>query len=449
MTSGHMDAKKVAKSVAAGGPDTQLGRYRRVDIEFSVVIATFNRGKHILPTIYSALQQTHPALEILVVGDGCTDETGEILEKEFGVRVNWFNLDRNFQTQSVANNLGILRARGTHIAYLGHDDVWSPRHLAALAEIIGKRNPDFAVSGTVCHGPEGTDTYRITGLFDYPVVAKSEFFPPSSIAHRRSITDRIGLWSKPNAVNRPVDCDFLLRAAAAGCSFVSTKRITVHKFTAAQRYLSYRFPSSTEQEQMLANFTQPGFEMQLLTHLLNRVTRGAQMIRIEYPDYEKFTLGTFISRTRAAKGLELGQPLVVDQTTDFIVSDGPGSFDWRAREDHPKFGPIRWSDRNPNPLYFLNVRISSRFSLRIHIISVAAPTVKNALRLKVNGTYTDFLIEQAADETYRIATGSIFDLPINEGLAIIFETHPPKKPLPPDPIRTKRLALGNITVVLQ
>ena len=92
------------------------------DAAFSVVIATFNRGRLILPTIESVLRQTRPAHEIIVVGDGCTDDTGEILAATFGDRVRWTNLERNLGSQAYANNEGIRLATGTHIAYLGHDD---------------------------------------------------------------------------------------------------------------------------------------------------------------------------------------------------------------------------------------------------------------------------------------------------------------------------------------
>lgn len=430
------------------GPDhAHFADAGSMHVTFSVVIATFNRGKHILPTIQSALRQTYPAEEILVIGDGCTDETGDILAREFGARVNWSNLDRNSQSQATPNNHGIRRARGTHIAYLGHDDVWAPSHLAALNETIVKLDPDFAVSGTVCHGPEGTDTYRITGLFDDPRVAQNEFFPPSSIAHQRAVADRIGFWANPDQLNRPVDCDFLLRASSARCRFASTNRITVHKFTAAQRFLSYRFPCSTEQEKMLAELMKPDFDARFLAHLINRAARGAYLSRIEYPDYENFAVGAFTGRTRAAKGLELGLPEVIDRTATFIVNDAPGSYDWRPREEHPIFGPIRWSDRNPNPLYFLNVQVRGCFLLRIHILSFATSELKRMLKLKVNGAYTDFAVEQADDGTYWLsARPQLKDA--MEGIAIIFESQRPGHPIPSNPIRTKRFALGDITIAI-
>ena len=61
-------------------------------------------------------------------------------------------------------------------------------------------------------------------------------------------------------IKPPVDCDLLLRAAHAGLQFASTKKITVHKFAAGHRYLSYLRQTSHEQERMLRRMQKPNFE---------------------------------------------------------------------------------------------------------------------------------------------------------------------------------------------
>src|SRR6266480_1764706 len=103
---------------------------------FSVVIAAFNAARWIVPTVRSALDQTSADHEIIVIGDVCTDQTGEVLISNFGNAVRWKNLDHNSGGQSYPNNEGVRLSRGTHIAYLGHDDIWSPRHLELLAGVI-------------------------------------------------------------------------------------------------------------------------------------------------------------------------------------------------------------------------------------------------------------------------------------------------------------------------
>jgi len=131
---------------------------------FSVIVATYNRSRFIVPTLESALGQTHAPFEIIVVGDGCTDDSEQVIRRKFGRAIRWIGLSEHSGSQSVPNNAGIQVAVGTHIAYLGHDDIWSPHHLELLAATFESSNPDFAVSGCIYHGPPGSRYYQFTGL---------------------------------------------------------------------------------------------------------------------------------------------------------------------------------------------------------------------------------------------------------------------------------------------
>ena len=108
-----------------------LRRVKR--LRFSVIVPTYNRSRFIVPTLHSAWGQTHAPFEIIVVGDGCTDDSEEVVRRKFGRAVRWLGLPERSGSQSTPNNAGIEAARGSHIAYLGHDDIWSPHHLAMLA----------------------------------------------------------------------------------------------------------------------------------------------------------------------------------------------------------------------------------------------------------------------------------------------------------------------------
>jgi glycosyltransferase involved in cell wall biosynthesis len=159
---------------------------------FSVIVAAYNPGERILSTIRSALAQSYREFELLAIGDGCSDATGEILSANFGDAVRWENLDRNHGSQSYPNNVGIERSRGTHIAYLGHDDIWAPPHLERLAALIRAADPDFAVSGAVYHTPPGSKYYQFTGVFEDPSIARRA----SSIArHVRAMVSTRRRWS--------------------------------------------------------------------------------------------------------------------------------------------------------------------------------------------------------------------------------------------------------------
>src|SRR4051812_20666134 len=197
---------------------------------FSVVMAAYNRSQFIRPSIESVLGQTFGDFELLIVGDGCSDDTEQAVEAFRGPKIAWWNLKKNSGGQSAPNNEGIRRARGKWIFYIGHDDVWRPDHLDRFRQVIvTEPQPDFVAGGCIYHGPPDSDTDYVTGLFDTTDAAFQHFFPPSSIAHRRDVCDRIGQWRAPRLIQAPADADFLLRAAHAELRFVSTGHISVHK----------------------------------------------------------------------------------------------------------------------------------------------------------------------------------------------------------------------------
>lgn len=100
----------------------------------SVVIPCFNGERHLSAALASALAQTRPAAEILVIDDGSTDGSAA-LAAAFGPPVRVVR-QRN-QGESVARNRGFDLARGDWIAFLDADDVWHPDKLAAATALIG------------------------------------------------------------------------------------------------------------------------------------------------------------------------------------------------------------------------------------------------------------------------------------------------------------------------
>jgi hypothetical protein len=414
---------------------------------FSVIVAAYNPGERILPTIRSVLAQSHRQFEILVIGDGCSDATGEILEANFGDAVRWENLGRNYGCQSYPNNAGIGLSRGTHIAYLGHDDIWAPHHLEKLAAVIEIADPDFAVSGAVYHTPPGSKYYQFTGIFDDPSMATREFFPPSSLAHRREVIQKIGPWRDPHHTNAPVDCEFLLRAAASGCSFVSTKIITVHKFAAGHRYLWYRFPSSHEQQKMLERLLSVGGETDVLREIQAELSDGAEAPPVRYFDFSGLAPGQLYREARQAKGLD-GPPLLdVEEAVKIAPPSSPAALDWYPPEEHPVYGRFRWSGPNPNPLYLLPVRVNGAFYLRIHVIAFADAGLVGALRIEINDVPAALTVGPVDDGTYVLTARPDFAGPVTDGLKLCFRMPYSIRP-PQDPSRRRiGIALGNIRVV--
>ncbi len=92
----------------------------------SVVIPTFNRGYCLARTLDSVLAQTHAELEILLVDDGSTDETAELVHQRYGGEPRVHYVAQANAGVAAARNHGIRLARGDFLALLDSDDVWQP-----------------------------------------------------------------------------------------------------------------------------------------------------------------------------------------------------------------------------------------------------------------------------------------------------------------------------------
>jgi glycosyltransferase involved in cell wall biosynthesis len=111
----------------------------------TVVIPVYNGENFLRETLESALAQTYPAVEILVVNDGSTDRTLSVA-REFGDRVRI--LDRPNSGVSASRNVGIATAATAWVALMDHDDLWEREHLANLARAIARRpDADVCYSG--------------------------------------------------------------------------------------------------------------------------------------------------------------------------------------------------------------------------------------------------------------------------------------------------------------
>ena len=113
---------------------------------FSVIIPTFNRLESTQKAILSVLDQTFPAEEIIVIDDGSTDDSSQILSQQYP------NLKWIFQENhgvSHARNQGVENASGNWIAFLDSDDTWAPTKLEKQVEFLQSRS-DLSL----CHTDE-------------------------------------------------------------------------------------------------------------------------------------------------------------------------------------------------------------------------------------------------------------------------------------------------------
>ncbi|HUW20441.1 MAG TPA: glycosyltransferase [Sedimentisphaerales bacterium] len=117
----------------------------------SVVIPSFNAGGFIKRTIDSVLEQIYCDYELIVVDDGSTDNTAEVV-KSYGAKVRY--IYQQNAGDGPARNAGIKAAKGEWIAFLDHDDEWLPEKLQLQMELLG-RHPDLRWCGSNRYQSDG------------------------------------------------------------------------------------------------------------------------------------------------------------------------------------------------------------------------------------------------------------------------------------------------------
>ncbi|MGA7377390.1 MAG: glycosyltransferase family A protein [Candidatus Sulfotelmatobacter sp.] len=120
----------------------------------SVVIPTYNRAGTVPRAIESVLAQTFTDLEVIVVDDGSSDDTGKVLGEMFGERIRYFAQVN--QGASIARNRGIEEARGEWIAFLDSDDLWEKEKL------------EWQLKALEQFAPQCCGCYTDTRFFNHP-----------------------------------------------------------------------------------------------------------------------------------------------------------------------------------------------------------------------------------------------------------------------------------------
>lgn len=212
----------------------------------SVVIPNFNHATYLPAAINSVLNQKYTNFEIIVVDDGSTDHSREVIEG-FGDQIS--AIFQKNQGLSAARNSGIRAARGEFVAVLDADDLYEPNFLTTLVPLL-EQNP---------HAAAVTCGYRFVDEQNRPLpqiearqipadnlfetLACGNFLVPESILVRRSTYKKVGLFD-PH-LRACEDLDVWLRIARNYPILISTAVLTRHRVLAGSM--------STDPERMHTN----------------------------------------------------------------------------------------------------------------------------------------------------------------------------------------------------
>ena len=113
----------------------------------SVIIPTYNAAKYLSTTIKSVLDQTFKDFELIIIDDGSTDNTKEIVKTFNDSRLKYYY--QSNQERCRARNKGILESKGKFISFLDADDCYYKHKLKYLLEFLNKNPQIGCVAGGV------------------------------------------------------------------------------------------------------------------------------------------------------------------------------------------------------------------------------------------------------------------------------------------------------------
>ncbi|MFV2045640.1 MAG: glycosyltransferase family 2 protein, partial [Anaerolineales bacterium] len=192
----------------------------------SVIIPTHNHAAFIGETIESVLNQTCRDFELIIINDGSSDNTKEVVNRYHDPRVRYMAFDEN-KGEPTARNTGIRASTGEFIAHLDSDDLYHPDKLEAHIEFLDSNldigasyNNRFELRYSSSEIRELWRPPRQVGLPDFVLGYP---FAPSDIVIRRNWVNEVGLFDE-SYFHSGEELNMNCRLALAGCRFARVDR---------------------------------------------------------------------------------------------------------------------------------------------------------------------------------------------------------------------------------
>nr|WP_240481087.1 glycosyltransferase [Ectothiorhodospira sp. BSL-9] len=204
---------------------------QRSQPKVSILIPSYNTAQFISESINSVLDQDYPNKEVIVIDDGSTDETLNILAA-YGDRIRV--IQQGNQGAAVARNRGLDVAQGHYIAFLDSDDIWLPAKLSTQIAYLeahpeiglvysrwqtwkpdakGRFPPPHAMSlvGAAPHSPQASIIPECSGWLYDRLLTGGSLLHTITVVARRELIERVGRFDPE--LKRGQDYDYWIRAS--------------------------------------------------------------------------------------------------------------------------------------------------------------------------------------------------------------------------------------------
>lgn len=209
----------------------------------SVVIPLYNKEQSIASTINSVLAQTYKDFEIVVVNDGSTDKSVDVVRAIADDRIVFINQEN--QGVSAARNTGILAAKGEYVAFLDGDDLWHPEYLETLVQLISDY-PNATLYGigySKIHEnriPKNVEPTSMRGEIENPWGNYIGYWTGSSSSSSRDLLIKVGMFD--TRMTHGEDIDMWWRLLLLGNGAFDNRVLAYYRQDAENRAMNRLIP---------------------------------------------------------------------------------------------------------------------------------------------------------------------------------------------------------------
>jgi GT2 family glycosyltransferase len=206
------------RSVLTRDPDPTTYSEAVAELDFSVIIPAYQAAAFVGTAVASALEQTYPPHEVIVVDDGSTDELEEALDPYLGRIV--LHQQANSGLAS-ARNAGLRRSTGDWVVLLDADDFWAPNRLEQMAKHIATHSSQTVITtDAIIVDADGNPMRRYYEGSEFPrptdqrrEILRRNFIFVSAAAPREAVCEAGGFDTGLEAAE---DWDLWIRMIRAG-----------------------------------------------------------------------------------------------------------------------------------------------------------------------------------------------------------------------------------------
>lgn len=196
----------------------------------SIIITNYNYANFIGDAILSAIEQDYLDKEIIVVDDGSTDNSIEVIGRYLDhVKL----IQQKNRGVSSARNAGVAESTGEYVAFLDADDYWMTTKLSKQYESLVNSKADLSYCKMQIVKPDGSYTFSEEcrqGNFEkiYPRFPGQTPFPPSSVLLTRNLIKSVGDWDT-ELLNSAEDFDYFRRCSSKSKFVFVDHALVVHR----------------------------------------------------------------------------------------------------------------------------------------------------------------------------------------------------------------------------